>query len=311
MSNDFLPFAVGGSANVTPQATYAADTTLLQGGFASGIAKSPDLNKVWRQSSIMAAVVAQFIVAQTGANATDDGTTATLLANLTAAVQTATPGRFLGVQTFTSSGTYTPGVYTVGGRSVTATKARFRWVGGGGGGGGVSAPNSAQVAVANGGNGGSYMEAIVTSGLTAQAITIGAAGAGGAAGFNFGGAGGNTVVGTIGTAQGGNGGSSGGAGAPPQINTGQANNGGGPVGSGITVNKGGTLGQFGIALSLIVVLGGQGGDSPFGAGGKGGSASPGSNQYGAGGGGANQVASGAATAGAAGIQGYCIIEEFA
>jgi hypothetical protein len=87
MSNDFLPFAVGGSANVTPQATYAANTALTQGGFQSGIAKSPDMNKVCRQSSIMAAVVAQFIVNQTGANATDDGTTATLVSNLLAAVQ--------------------------------------------------------------------------------------------------------------------------------------------------------------------------------------------------------------------------------
>jgi hypothetical protein len=86
MSNDFLPFAVGGSANVTPQATYAADTAILQGGFQSGLAKSPDLNKVWRQSSIMAAVLAQFIVNTTGQTAIDDGTTATLLTNLVAAV---------------------------------------------------------------------------------------------------------------------------------------------------------------------------------------------------------------------------------
>jgi hypothetical protein len=86
MSNDFIPFAVGGSANVTPQATYAANTTLTQTGFQSGIAKSPDLNKVWRQSSIMSAVLAQFIANTTGQNAVDDGTTATLLANLIAAV---------------------------------------------------------------------------------------------------------------------------------------------------------------------------------------------------------------------------------
>jgi hypothetical protein len=86
MSNDFIPFAVGGSANVTPQATYAANTTLTQNGFVAGIAKSPDLNKVWRQSSIMAAVLAQFITNTTGQNAVDDGTTATLLANLISAV---------------------------------------------------------------------------------------------------------------------------------------------------------------------------------------------------------------------------------
>lgn len=89
MSNDFLPFAVGGSANVTPQATYAANTTLTQNGFVAGIAKSPDLNKVWRQSSIMAAVLAQFIVDQSGQNAVDDGTTATLEANLISAIRNA------------------------------------------------------------------------------------------------------------------------------------------------------------------------------------------------------------------------------
>ncbi|WP_156440960.1 hypothetical protein [Burkholderia sp. ABCPW 14] len=55
-------------------------------GFQSGTAQSDQLNKVWRQSSIMAAVVAQFIVNQTGQNATDDGTTATLLSNLATAV---------------------------------------------------------------------------------------------------------------------------------------------------------------------------------------------------------------------------------
>jgi len=85
--NDFLPFAVGGSANVVTQAAYAAlASTLLQTGFTAGVAPSVQLNKVWRQSSIMAAVIAQFIVAETGQTAIDDGTTATLLANFTAAI---------------------------------------------------------------------------------------------------------------------------------------------------------------------------------------------------------------------------------
>jgi hypothetical protein len=43
------------------------------------------MNKTWRQSSIMASVLAQFIVDRTGQTAIDDGTTATLLANLKAA----------------------------------------------------------------------------------------------------------------------------------------------------------------------------------------------------------------------------------
>ncbi|UEC01263.1 hypothetical protein [Burkholderia vietnamiensis] len=84
-TNDFLPFGGGGAANVIDQPTYAALAARLT-GFQAGTAQSGQLNKVWRQSSIMAAVVAQFIVNQTGQNATDDGTTATLLSNLGTAV---------------------------------------------------------------------------------------------------------------------------------------------------------------------------------------------------------------------------------
>jgi hypothetical protein len=86
VEQDFLPFANGGSANVLSQSAYAALTSLLQNGFSSGIAQSSQLNKVWRQSSIMAAVLAQFIVNQTGQPAIDDGATATLLTNLTTAI---------------------------------------------------------------------------------------------------------------------------------------------------------------------------------------------------------------------------------
>jgi hypothetical protein len=85
-TNDFLPFAVGGSANVLSQSAYAA-LSAIANGYSSGIAQSAALNKTWRQSSIMAAVLAQFIANQTGANSVDDGTTATLLANLLAAVK--------------------------------------------------------------------------------------------------------------------------------------------------------------------------------------------------------------------------------
>jgi hypothetical protein len=90
MSNDFIPFAVGGSANVITQSAYAALTPITQNGFQSGIAQSNQLNKVWRQSSIMAAVLAQFIVDQSGQNAVDDGTTSTLEANLLSAIKNAT-----------------------------------------------------------------------------------------------------------------------------------------------------------------------------------------------------------------------------
>ena len=89
-TNDFLPFANGGSANVLTQAQYAALTSLLQSGFQSGVAQSIQVNKVLRQGSIMAAVLAQFAADYSGQNSTDDGTTATLEANLVAAIRSAT-----------------------------------------------------------------------------------------------------------------------------------------------------------------------------------------------------------------------------
>ena len=219
-------------------------------------------------------------------------------------------GLFLGTQSIAVSGTYTPGVYTVGGRSVTATRARFRLVGGGGGGGGVQATASNQGAAANGGNGGEYKEFIVTSGLTSQTITIGAAGAAGAAGFNNGGPGGTTSVGALVSAIGGNGGGAGGAGAPPLINTSAANSGGGNPSGGLVVWRASELGGAGIAASLIFTLGGSGGNCPFGVGGKGGVA-PGTGQFGCGGGGAAAGASSGALAGAIGSSGYVLVDEYA
>lgn len=89
-TNDFLPFANGGGANVLTQAQYAALTTLLSGGYQSGVANSAQMNKTWRQSSIMAAVLGQFAADYSGNNSVDDGTTTTLEANLVAAIRSAT-----------------------------------------------------------------------------------------------------------------------------------------------------------------------------------------------------------------------------
>lgn len=80
-TNDFLPFAAAGGANVVSQSTYAS-LAALGPGFQTGIAESNQLNKVWRQSSIMAAVLGTMIADVTGQNAVDDGTTATLSGNL-------------------------------------------------------------------------------------------------------------------------------------------------------------------------------------------------------------------------------------
>ena len=86
-SNDFLVFAGGGAANVVSQAVYAASSWIIN-GFSSGTAASNQLNKVWRQSSIISTVIAQYIADISGANSVDDGTTATLLANFKLALIT-------------------------------------------------------------------------------------------------------------------------------------------------------------------------------------------------------------------------------
>lgn len=86
MANDFLVFAGAPGANVLSQASYSALASRTA-GFSAGIAKSMELNKVWRQSSIMSSVLAQFISNYTFQDSIDDGTTATLLGNLGFAVK--------------------------------------------------------------------------------------------------------------------------------------------------------------------------------------------------------------------------------
>ena len=85
-ANDFLPFAGGAGSNVLSQAAYAA-LAARTAGFSAGVAKSAELNKVWRQSSLMAAVIGQIINDVTGQDAVDDGTIATLVANLKTAIK--------------------------------------------------------------------------------------------------------------------------------------------------------------------------------------------------------------------------------
>lgn len=85
-NNNFKPFSIGGGANVLTQGQYEALTTIIANGFSAGTALSPQLNKVWRQSSIMAAVLGALINDVTGQDAIDDGTTTTLEQNIFAAI---------------------------------------------------------------------------------------------------------------------------------------------------------------------------------------------------------------------------------
>lgn len=73
-TNDYVPFANGGGANVVTQAAWVA---LLAGalapGFAAGLAPSAQLNKAWRQPSVMAAAVGQALADILNVSILDDG----------------------------------------------------------------------------------------------------------------------------------------------------------------------------------------------------------------------------------------------
>ncbi|MER5232375.1 hypothetical protein KDV93_20675 [Serratia ureilytica] len=70
--NDFKPFAIGEYANVLTQEQYEA-LPAVGAGYTAGIAKSEQLNKTWRQASVMSAVLGNFIADQSGDDVLDDG----------------------------------------------------------------------------------------------------------------------------------------------------------------------------------------------------------------------------------------------
>ncbi|NHB93620.1 tail fiber protein [Photorhabdus cinerea] len=70
--NDFKAFATGENANTLSQEEYE-NADFIEEGFKSGIARSERLNKVWRQSSIIAAVIGKYIAEKTGEDVIDDG----------------------------------------------------------------------------------------------------------------------------------------------------------------------------------------------------------------------------------------------
>lgn len=255
-TNDFLPFAGGAGANVLTQAAYIAQSALRSNGFSAGTAQSAQLNKVWRQASIMSAVLAQLISDNTGQDVLDDGTTSTILANL----KIATAGRLIGVQNFTSSGsyTYTP---TAGTRSIIVEVQ-----GAGGSGGGTAATSAGQAAVGGGGAAGAYSKGRFTSGFAGVTITVGLGGAQTAAGNNNGNAGATSSFGSLLTALGGGGGAGGGAGSSfPFASAGGVGTG---VPTGGVINKAGSSAVQPIALLANVLVGSEGASSLFGRGGQ-------------------------------------------
>lgn len=94
--NEFLTFAGDPAANVMPQGDYAASgfTTRLL-GFSTGTALSVQLNKVWRQSSLISNMIGQFTVDNTSLDMLDDGTATGMTAlqtHFTAAITTVARG---------------------------------------------------------------------------------------------------------------------------------------------------------------------------------------------------------------------------
>ena len=90
--NEFLTFAGDPAANVMTQSDYSATgfTSRLL-GFSTGTALSIQLNKVWRQASLISNMIGQFTVDNTGLDMVDDGTPAgvnTLETHFTAAITT-------------------------------------------------------------------------------------------------------------------------------------------------------------------------------------------------------------------------------
>jgi hypothetical protein len=205
------------------------------------------------------------------------------------------------VQTFTSSGTYTP---TAGTKYIIA-----EMVGGGGGGAGVSTSDGG----GGGGGSGGYIKALITAAqIGTPTITIGAAGAAGTNSGGNGGNGGTTSIGSLLSCAGGLGGIS--------ASLGTAGSAAGGAGGSTTVTTGTAItaitGQAGGYVSYnAAVVAGAGGSNPIGSGGAQitiyGTNVAGLNGtgYGSGGSGAAQQNSTAA-AGGAGAAGYVSFTEF-
>lgn len=83
-TNDFLPFGTGAGANVISQPDYASLVARLT-GFASGVARSNEVNKAIRQSAFVAAMIGQF-TADYGGDALDNGDLETFEDNFKAAL---------------------------------------------------------------------------------------------------------------------------------------------------------------------------------------------------------------------------------
>ncbi|HGJ5882836.1 phage tail protein [Arsenophonus sp.] len=83
--NEILPFGIADGANVLPVDEYQK-LPARNNGFSAGVARSQELNTVWRQASMIAHVVAQFIAETNNSDVLDDGNVDKLKAGLISAL---------------------------------------------------------------------------------------------------------------------------------------------------------------------------------------------------------------------------------
>lgn len=216
------------------------------------------------------------------------------------------PGRFIARQILTSGTSFTV--------SSETRKIKYHVVGGGGGGAGAADAAAAETVVGSGGSSGAEAWGLfdVTPGAS-YSYTIGAAGAGGAAGDNDGTAGGNTTLtvgGTTVTAPGGPGAANIASGTSITIA-------GAPTGAATAtngdINRGGEAGGPSTRLSGTVGYSGYGGSSTVGSGGaalSGQGNGENATGYGAGGSGGLSENGGTSASGGNGTQGVIIIDEY-
>lgn len=214
---------------------------------------------------------------------------------------TSFPGRLIGVQTFTSSGTYTP---SAGTNSVIVEVQ-----GGGGAAGGCAATSASLGAVSGAGGAGGYLKVRMTSGFSGATVTVGGPGTS-TSGANAGTAGGNSGFTASYTAIGGAGGI---AGAAVTTAVAPGALGGSVSASGTIMSITGGPGTYGLNLeSSVVAMPGNGGSSILGTGGLGivnGTGTVG-HGFGAGGGACGLQVSQSAAAGGNGSGGIVIVWEF-
>ncbi|WP_240003015.1 tail fiber protein, partial [Photorhabdus sp. S9-53] len=88
--NEFLTFGIAEGANVLSNEEYAALAARVN-GFSAGVAKSRELNKAWRQSSIITHILADFIAKESGNDVLDNGNIDALKNSMALAIKNALP----------------------------------------------------------------------------------------------------------------------------------------------------------------------------------------------------------------------------